>query len=212
MFTAGARAKPPPGVEQGDVENHDQQQGQVGEGRVLEQDVTDHRDIGEQGDANRRKLACSDGIAVEQVRRQTRGQDDQHRTGDDLIHAIADRECAVQQAHQAANHQRCQNTDRQAGVERPAIGRYLGNEGGEGAGQHHPLDADIDDAGALAQDAAHRAQGQRDGRAQREVQRTDPKQQPERGDLLKCGDTVHQDDQSQQSNGAQDFKDRFLSG
>ena len=31
---------------------------------------------------------------------------------------------------------------------------------GEGAGQQHPLDGDVDDAGALAQHAGQRAEGQ----------------------------------------------------
>ncbi len=38
--------------------------------------------------------------------------------------------------------------------ERPAVGCDFGHKGGKGAGQHHALDADVDDARSLAEDAA----------------------------------------------------------
>ena len=113
--------------------------------------------------------------SVKQIGRRARRQDDDDGAGDDLVHAIADRQGGVQQAHQRADRQRDRHAEEQARQQRPVIGRHFGHERGESARQHHAFDADVDDAGALAQDAAQRFSTS-GTEAQREVKRTDAKE------------------------------------
>ena len=50
--------------------------------------------------------------------------------------------------------------------EQPGAGQVGAEDAEEGAHQHHPLEADVDDAAALGHDAAQRREGERRGEAQ----------------------------------------------
>ena len=67
VFADGARAQAPAGIEQADVHDDDHDEGEVGDGRVVEEDRSDHGDLGQSGNRDRGELAFSDGVAVVEV-------------------------------------------------------------------------------------------------------------------------------------------------
>ena len=77
-----------------------------------------------------------------------------HRTADDLIHLVANREHAKEHRHE-------QTDEDTSGDAQEQVLCVKGNhETEERRGQHHAFNADVDDAAALAKDTAQSAQGQ----------------------------------------------------
>ena len=81
--------------------------------------------------------------------------------GDDLVRAEVDREERVDQRRQAARRHRREQADR------PRQRLRRDPEAPEAAHQHHALDGDVDDAGALGHDAAEAAEHERGREPQR---------------------------------------------
>ena len=111
-------------------------------------------------------------------------EDVDHRAADDLVRPEADRDDGVQQRQQAAaRDRRGQRAPPGSRRPRPAVATpaSLSSTNSEQvrrvrdhrAGQHLPLDADVDDPGALAHHAAERRQRDRGGEAHRLGQQSD---------------------------------------
>ena len=81
-----------------------------------------------------------------------------------------DRPDRVQERHRAAREDR-----RQSSPSDPRVELVGGHDPEEGAHQHHPLEPDVDDAGALREHAAERAEDERRREAEhrREERRPD---------------------------------------
>ena len=108
-------------------------------------------------------------------RRHARREDVDRGAGDDLVRHEVDREERVDQRREAAGRHRGEQPD----LPRERLGRNP--EAPEAAHQHHALDGDVDDAGALGHDAAEAAEHER----RREPQRR--REEPGRDDVADGG-------------------------
>ncbi len=89
---------------------------------------------------------------------EARAEERQRQAGDDLVGAQRDRHHAVDEAEQAAGQHRDHDPE-------PRIaGGHAGGEARHRPEQHHPLDAEVEDAGPLGEDLADRREEQ-DGAA-----------------------------------------------
>ena len=90
MFTDSARAQTPAGIEQTEMHNHDHDQSKIGDGRIVKEDRSDYRDLGQSGNRDGGELAFGDGITVVQIGGGTKREDDDDGARDDLVHAKSD--------------------------------------------------------------------------------------------------------------------------
>ena len=131
-----------PGKEPGDP--GDQQDRQVNQGIMREQQRPDDRDIGQHGDVNfgqrRRRLA---GIGLPPKGRQAQSEYGQRQTRRHLI--------GHQHLGQKTEQKGGDGTGESGGedTEKKRIIVQRRRESGDGADDHHPLDAQIEDTGAL---------------------------------------------------------------
>ena len=97
------------------------------------------------------------------------GEDVDHRAADDLVDPVADRQHRRGAPPSSGADGDAARPGRPTGCRRrwPTIGA------GEGAGEQHALDGDVDDARALAQHAGQGAEGQRGRPPQRAVEQAD---------------------------------------
>ena len=100
-------------------------------------------------------------------------------------------------SHEASDAHGDDDAEDETGGERPVICTGLGYEAGEGAGQHHTLDTDVDDSGPFAQDSAEGSKDERHCCAQCEVEGADSEKDAQPGLLFERGeiDQDRHDDQ-----------------
>ena len=88
------------------------------------------------------------------------GEEVHRRPADDLVGPQVDGEERVDEGEEAAGEHRAQQ------AEHPRAGLVRGQDPEEGSGQHHPLEADVDDAGALGEQAADGREDERRRKAE----------------------------------------------
>ena len=163
-----AHPQTPAGLEQPEPDQEHRDVHQVHDDRLPEEHRPDDRDLATApgsaaaGTASVELNCC--GVRGQHLRVQEAGQPDdqhvEHDTDDHLVDDVADRERREHERHQhAADHRGDQPEHR------PSAVTDADERGREGAEQQLALDRDVDDAGALADHAAERAEDERRARA-----------------------------------------------
>src|SRR5450756_81873 len=174
----GPRPEPPPRPEEEDLQADDQDDHRQGDGALRQEHLEEPADEGQTG----QRVGWHEGLELARRRQGVRAEQDvevagdpgchdvDDRAADDLVDPEADGEPGVQGRHEHPAEHRGQEADQESGrdpEERAGSGRHrLGHQSGdepadEGAGQHHPFDPDVDDAGPLAHDPAQGPEGER---------------------------------------------------
>ena len=156
-----AHPQPPTRVIQHDLRGHDQDERQVRDRRVVEQHRADDRDLRQPRDRDGRQFAGQRDVRRVEIPGQADRQDVDDRAADDLIDAQMDAERPVQQRQQRAGEDGPEHAE-------PQVARGRGRDKAhEGRCEHHALDADVDHAGSLGEDAAEGAEDDRRRQPQR---------------------------------------------
>ena len=113
----------------------------------------DEVDVRDPGDVRRRPLAAVD--VDEEVAGDPEREEVDRGAADDLVGAQVDREERVDERERSARERRAEE------AERPRVELVGAEDPEERAREHHPLEADVHDAAALGEDAAHRGEGER---------------------------------------------------
>src|SRR6202158_1714671 len=109
--------------------------------------------------------------AIDQEKRQPCGKDVDGDPAHDLVRPKADRDHRMNKSHQAPRD------DADQGREPWVVPGEVGDDGEEGASQHHAFHRDVDDTAPLGDDAAKRRQEQKHGSFQRRPPQVSGKQQ-----------------------------------
>ncbi len=137
--------------EQHDVRQDEKDQGDVHDHVLLEQDLAEERDLVERRDVDvGEQLAVAD-VAhilhaidpVDEEHGQARGEDVDRDAAHDLVRAEPDGDHRVDQCHRSAGDHRDE------GGQPRVVQLQVGDDGEEGAGQHHAFHRDVDHAAPL---------------------------------------------------------------
>ena len=123
---------------------------------VREEDLADDRDVREDRDRDERNLGGVGGAryTLADDSGQPRPEERQRESGHDLVGAQVDGHHAVDHAEQAAGEHRRQDAE-------PRIAcRHPDRESDHGPEEHHPLDAEIQNARPFGEDLADRSEEQ----------------------------------------------------
>ena len=154
MFTHGARAQPPGGVEEHEVHHKHQDQRGVGDGGIVEKHRAQQGNLGQRPQGDGLQLPFGAQAYLIEVARQPQGQDIDHRAADDLVNLEGDGHEGQQQAHHRADGHPGQHGQEQI------AGPHIDQKAQEGGQEHLALNADVDHPRSLAHQAAHGAQHQ----------------------------------------------------
>ncbi len=123
---------------------------------VGEEDLAEEGDLGQDRDGDLRDQRDVGGTrhALAEDARQARPEERQRESRNDLVGTQRDGHHRVDQAEHAPGQHRHED------AEPRVTGRDAGREAGDRAEQHHPLDTEVQDPGALGEDLADRGEEQ----------------------------------------------------
>jgi hypothetical protein len=171
-LTDGPDVEPEPRPRE--VQGHDQRQGPGGvdEGRLVEENRPEHRQVAQAEDVDRpelvRRRVVREVELVAEVRGQPEaaGEDRERETGDDLARAQADGEKRVDEGHRRSRHSSGADREQEDRLvprrgRRSSVHHLRDPEPDRGPEQHHPLDPEVQHPRPLREQLPERREEQR---------------------------------------------------